>query len=95
MCGDQAVAHPVLGDVRHAQVRDLARRRTASTLSPPIVDLARVDGPQPDDRLDELGLAVALDAGDGDDLARRAPRATTSLTAMLEAVVADVDVLQA
>ena len=31
--------------------------------------------PQPGDRLHELGLAVAVDAGDADDLARRAPRA--------------------
>ena len=33
-------------------------------------DLARVDRPEADDRLDELGLAVALDARERDDLAR-------------------------
>ena len=49
---------------------------------------------RPDDRLDELRLAVALDAGDGDDL----PRADVERHALdgdVVAIVADHDVIEA
>ena len=39
-------------------------------------DGAAVDGPQAGQSFDELGLPVALDAGDREDLATAAPRAT-------------------
>ena len=66
--GDQPVATAVLGDVRDAQVRDLARRRLLDVVAGDR-RLAGVERAQPGDRLDQLGLAVALDAGDHDDLA--------------------------
>ena len=62
--------------------------------SPPDRHRSRVDRAQPDDRLDELRLAVALDAGDRDDL----PRANVErhvLDGDVVAIVADHDVVQA
>ena len=45
-----------------------ARTPAAGDLAPADGDGARLRNAQPGDRLDELLLAVALDAGEGDDL---------------------------
>ena len=46
------------------------RRRVAQpVMSAPPSSTVPVDGAHAHDRLDQLGLAVALDAGDADDLA--------------------------
>ena len=65
----EAAALPVLGDVPEPGVEHLARRSACSTSLPAtaIVPGSRV--PQAGDRVDQLGLAVAVDAGDADDLA--------------------------
>ena len=60
----------VLGDVREAGVAALAHVERV-TSRPPSAIVPRRDAAQPGDRLDELGLAVALDAGDAEDLAGR------------------------
>ena len=52
-------------------------------------DLALVDVAQAGDRLDQLGLAVALDPGDGDDLARAHRQVDACHGDLLAAVVAD------
>ena len=77
--------------MRHAQVGDLAWGRLV-TSSPATVIVAGVDRPQPDDGLDELRLAVALDAGDRDDLAG-ANVERHALDRDVVAVVADYDVV--
>ena len=59
-----------------------------------VVVIVPVDGPQADDGLDELGLAVALDAGDGDDLAGTDIE-RDALDGDMVTVVADDDVLEA
>ena len=66
---DEAAALAVLGDVRDA-VADHAARAGVGQLVAADDDRARVDRPQAGDRLDELALAVAVDAGQGHDLAR-------------------------
>ena len=67
----QPVALAVLGDVRDAQLDDVAAGRRASRdvladQDRPVPAIV----PQAGERLDQLGLAVALHAGDADDLAR-------------------------
>ena len=54
----------------HAPLEQPARLKAGDVL-PVEVHRAGIDGPQPGERLDELGLAVALNAGDGHDLPRR------------------------
>ena len=66
---DEAAALAVLGDVRDA-VADHAARAGVGHVVAADDDRARIDRPQAGDRLDELALAVAVDAGQGDDLAR-------------------------
>ena len=66
---NEAAALAVLGDVRDAG-RTIPRA-PAPVRSPPSTTIApRSTRPQAGDRLDELALAVAVDAGQGDDLAR-------------------------
>ena len=69
---------------RAGGLRGCSRRRardgsawSAWLMSTPPSAMRPADGvPQPDERLDELALAVALDAGDADDLAAMHCRAT-------------------
>ncbi len=64
----QAGAFAVFGDIGHAQLGD--RRGVAVVVvAACYTDPAAGDSPQPVDRLDQLGLAVALYAGDAQDLA--------------------------
>ena len=58
----------VLGDVGDAGA-DHRAGVVARHVLPADDDLARLDGPQAGDRLDQLALAVALHAGQRDDLA--------------------------
>ena len=65
---EEGVAVPVLGDVADAGLADLAGAPVGD------VGVAEEDQPgrglaHPHDHLDELGLAVSLDAGDAEDLA--------------------------
>ena len=64
----QAVPVPVLGDVADA-VLPAAPRGPAREVLADQVDGARRQRPHPHDRLDQLGLPVALDAGDAEHLA--------------------------
>ena len=57
----------VLGDVGGAELGDLARRH-AGGVAPEDLDAPADLAAHPGDRLDELALAVALDAGDAEDL---------------------------
>ncbi len=66
--GDEPGAHAVLGDVGDARLVDLARIAAELLAADP--DRPGIHVAHPGDRLDELALAVALDAGDGEDLAR-------------------------
>ena len=65
----EATALAVLRNVAHAEIDDLARPGARDV---PSRQLHRAGGrpPQPGEDLDELGLAVAVDARDTDDLAR-------------------------
>ena len=65
---DEAVVRAVLGDVADAGVEALARAVLGDVLAVER-DLAGVGLDQPEQRLGQLGLAVALDAGDAEDLA--------------------------
>ena len=65
---DVAVVGAVLGDVADAVVEALARTVLADVAALE-EDLAGVGLDQSQQRLDQLGLAVALDAGDPEDLA--------------------------
>ena len=60
-------ALPVLGDVAEA---GQPARADVERLDPPSCQFDRSAGhrPQPGDRLDQIGLAIAADAGDADDL---------------------------
>ena len=57
------------------------------------VTVPLADAPQAGDRVDQLGLAVAVDAGDPDDLARAHLEARRRLHRLEPAVVEDVQVL--
>ena len=57
------------------------RRGVGLTSRAADADRAADDAAQPGDRLHQLGLAVALDAGDRDDLARRGRRGRGRATA--------------
>ena len=59
---------PVLGDVPEPRV-ERARASAPVTSSPPTRDRARSALAQAGERVDQLGLAVAVDARDADDLA--------------------------
>ena len=96
--GDREVEHEaaplaVLRDVAEAGVEVLARARRCVTSSPAERRRARSSAlPQAGDRVDELGLAVAVDAGDPDDLA--GAHVERDAAHLLEpAVVANVQVL--
>ena len=68
----QAAPVAVLGNVRDARARGARARRAARRCrSPSSATVAGDRAPvhQPGERLDQLGLAVAFDAGDADDLA--------------------------
>ncbi len=64
----EATALPVLGDVAEARVvvAEGVDVRDVRAVEP---HAARRDRPQAAERVDQLGLAVAVDAGDADDLA--------------------------
>ena len=64
----QRVTVTVLGDVADAAVADLLRRPGRDVVVADD-DVAAVGAAHAEDRLDEFGLAVALDTGDADDLA--------------------------
>ena len=64
---DEAVAVAVLGDVADAQVEDLSRAGTGD-VDAVDVHRARIGVTHTRERLDQLSLAVALDAGDAVDL---------------------------
>ena len=66
---DEAVLVAVLGDEADAGVEDLAHATADAARSPSRVIEPVTRVLQADDRLGELGLAVALHAGDGEDLA--------------------------
>ena len=59
---DEAAAVAVLGDVRDARRRPCRGRSRRCGRGPRRRSIARVDAPQAGDRLDELALAVAVDA---------------------------------
>src|SRR5436853_65516 len=59
----------VLGNVADARVEHLSRASIAYVLSP-YLDAAALALAKAGDRLDELRLAVAVDSGNADDLAR-------------------------
>ena len=81
----------VLGDVADAEVDDLARSRTGH-VAPGDDDAAGRGLAQPGEHLDQLGLPVAVDAGDADDLA--APYRERDAAHPLEvAVVERVEIL--
>ena len=89
----EAAPLAVLGDVAHAGVEHLARGVVRDVLA---VDLDSAAGrvPQAGERLDQLALAVAVDAGEPDDLPR--PHLERDAAHRLEpAVVLDVQVLDA
>ncbi len=65
---DEAAALAVLGNVAQPRVEHLARRRVVELAAADAHDAARRAG-QAGERFDQLGLAVAVDAGDADDLA--------------------------
>ena len=65
---DHPVALAVLGDVGDAVLRG-AGAGTAWVMSVPASAPPRLRAEQPDERLDQLGLPVALHAGDADELA--------------------------
>ena len=67
---DEAVFVAVLGHEADAGVEDLAHALPDAARLPSSVIVAGDRGLQAQDRLGELGLAVALHAGDGEDLAR-------------------------
>ena len=90
---DEPVAAAVLGDVRDADVGHPARAGLLDVLAGD-GGFARVDRSQPGNRLDELGLAIALDAGDDHDLARPDIE-VDSLDHHLVAIVADLQVANA
>ncbi len=64
----QPVTVPVLGDVADAGLAELARMPVGDILGPER-DRAGGGDAHPHDGLDELRLAIALDAGDAEDLA--------------------------
>ena len=66
---DEAAPLPVLGNVTHARVERLARRRVGQVFAAD-ADLASRGLAQTGQGVDQLALAVAVDAGDADDLAR-------------------------
>ena len=68
----EAAPVAVLGDVADAGLARAARVGAGDRLAAD-ADVARRDVPQAGDRLDELALAVAVDARERDDLAARAP----------------------
>ena len=76
---DVPVVRAVLGDVADAVLEALPRAVLADVraVEP---DLAGGGLDQPEQRLDQLGLAVALDAGDAEDLAGPCASNDTSLT---------------
>src|SRR5581483_8343493 len=63
---DEAAPLPVLGDVAEAGVEHVARRRSVVPASREL-DRALGVAAQAGDRVDQLGLAVAVDACDADD----------------------------
>src|SRR5262245_15384039 len=63
---DQALVVAVLWDVPHAGVPD-AEHRPASDRVPLELDRSRLGGAEPDQRLRELALPVALNAHDAED----------------------------
>ena len=65
----QAVPVPVLGDVADAVPRAGAGWSRSVMSSSPSATVPAVGRPHAHDRLDQLGLAVALDAGDAEHLA--------------------------
>ena len=65
----EAAALAVLGDVADARRRAVARALAPVTSCAVDLDRARAVGAQAGDRVDQLGLAVAVDACDADDLA--------------------------
>ena len=67
--GDQPFLLAVLGDVSDPGVEDLAGRQAGDVPAGERY-AAGQHGAQPHERLGQLGLAVALDTGDAQDLAR-------------------------
>ena len=66
----EAAALAVLRDVPDAGVEHLARRRVRGRRPcPATLIVPSASGAEPGERVDQLGLAVAVDAGDADDLA--------------------------
>ena len=94
--GDRELEHEaapltVLRDVPDARIEHLARTRVAQ-LAPRDLDRAALGPHQAGDRVDQLRLAVAVDAGEPDDLAR--PDLERDPAHLLDAaVVADVEIL--
>ena len=64
---DEAVLVAVLGHVGHAQLEDVAGRGVGDVVAGDLDGAAHL-GAHADERLDELALAVALHAGDAEDL---------------------------
>ena len=76
----EAAALAVLRDVAEPGLEVISARSRCVTSSPPTTTRPASGRAQAGERLDQLGLAVAVDAGDADDLAARARRSETPRT---------------